>query len=256
MQIERQYRQKRSIYYSAATVFGSQARVDCLIKQYTRKLDCDMDRLYIKAGLKGLLSGSMEFLLKDGRVLGITQKSLIPDIADVEIIRYYSEKVLIIEKDSVFDRSAHPSLIVVCGKGYPCANTIAFLRLFREETEMLCMTDWDPHGIHIFMDYRRRVGRPIKRVGLDSAGLFRYGLERRECISLGPSDIKMLEYIKRKLEGEGVIEEDDKVALIAEIRFMEGLGHKVEMEAVMSAETFEILEYLGKAEKSKTEKYP
>lgn len=225
-------RKKRSIYYEAVEVFRSQSRVDALIKRYTRRFGCEMEDLGIRASLKGLFSGRIVFISHKDEAVELGGKNMIPEMAEIAAVRHSAKCVLVVEKDTVLSMVEDPSLIVVCGKGYPCRNTLRLLALLEQQTEILCMTDFDPYGLHIFSVYKRCIHR-MRRIGLCSGDLFRYGIEPGHCIQLNKYDRQMI----RKLVAEEPVVRD-------ETRFIEGLGFKLELEALVARSGFSILAHL------------
>lgn len=232
----RVYRNKRGLYYDSVETFGSQQTVNTLIKKYTRRLGCGMDELFIRASLKGLFSGHLTFVAADS-TFGLCGKNLIPEMSGIVAVRHSVQRVLVVEKDTVFSSVEDPSLIVVCGRGYPCANTLRLLSLLAQTADLFCMTDLDPYGLHIFTVYRRHI-KGMRRIGLCRSDLFRYKVDRSQCTRLNRHDTRMIE---RLLEHEA---QRPGTPLLGDIRLVEGLGLKLELEAITSRDGFAIAEYL------------
>lgn len=223
---------KRSIFYSSVPLFKSQNIVNSLIEKYSKIFQCNQDSLKVKSGLKGLLSGNIKFILNNNDTVFINGKSLIPDISTVKEIQHDYKTILVIEKDTIFDKilSNNMNYMVVCGKGYPCKNTINLLkRLSSTISNIFCLTDFDPYGIHIFLIYKRNIPK-IQRIGLCIENLFKNKLNYDECIKLTERDLKMIERIRKGEGDEGVLKE---------LEFMEGLGMKMELEIVFNSEKYE-----------------
>lgn len=221
---------RRSIYYDAVSIFGSQNRVDNLVKHYTAKFGCRQEDLNVKSGSRGILHGALVFHYR-GFTRSVEGKSLIPDMCGVERVVCRHETVLVVEKETIFDRVACGDRAIVCGKGYPCSNTIKLLKMLEGQCRMVCLTDFDPHGLHIFLTYRKAVQK-IVRIGLGYADLFEYRVEESGCIKLSKYDFRMIGTLKK------TILRDDAL-------FMEGLGYKMELEIVFNQDMFEIDRYLG-----------
>ena len=205
--------------------------MDALISKYKHKFACQMENLYIKPGLKGLVYGKMDLILNQSQLLSLEGKSLIPDMTEINDVSHTIKTVLVIEKDTVFSKVEDPSLIIVCGKGYPCSNTLKLLKLLERKSNIFCLTDFDPYGLHIFTIYKKYI-RSIRRIGLCSDDLFRHKVTVQQCIELNKYDLKMIERLKNTEV------KDDAM-------FIEGLGMKIELEMLLNRTDFNILDYLS-----------
>lgn len=287
---------KRSIFYSSVPLFKSQNTVNALVEKYSKILQCSQNSLRVKSGLKGLLSGNVVFIFKDDKRQAVKGKALIPDLAEIKEIQHDYNTILVIEKDTIFDKvdqllhftdfdcsigygdvkrvgwidrmannniiagdivasgnimagyidrnepvaehiepvnmmtnnnvtNAPMRFLIICGKGYPCKNTIALLkRLSPTVSNIFCLTDFDPYGFHIFLIYKRSIPK-IQRIGLCVEDLFENRINYSECIKLNERDLKMIEKIRKMEDSEKLLEELD---------FMEGLGMKMELEIVFN----------------------
>lgn len=230
-----EYINKRSLFYSSVPVFGLQASVDRLVKEYSKQFGCSQADLRIKSSQKGLFEGNVVFLLKNGERMIMKGKYLIPDMEEVLSIEHSYETVVVIEKDTVFSKVSAGGHLTVCGKGYPCQNTIEFLRHLQGSARILCFTDFDPYGLHIYTVYKENILK-INRIGLKVEDLQRYQVDRSACISLNMWDRKMLDKLKAgKYKNE----------LKFEIDFIEGLGLKMELEIIMNQNDFDISGYFA-----------
>lgn len=238
LQEEKMYRNKRSIYYDCVSVFKSQDVVDRLIARYMRKFECTMYDLYIKASLKGIFYGELIFYYKNGVIQECYGKNIIPDMTEVSGVENRCKTVLVVEKDSVFSHVTDESLIVVCGKGYPCHNTTQLLNFFSYDTRIFCLTDFDPHGIEIFLTYKERVGR-IVRTGIKAGDLFKYKIRKIEAIPLNKWDQRKAQSIRKRR-----LSLNEKAEIEYDLDFMEAIGFKIELEAIVLNDTFNIIDYL------------
>lgn len=220
---------RRSVYYEAVPIFGSQSRVDGLVKHYTARFGCRQENLNIRSGSKGIFHGALVFHYR-GLTKAVEGKGLIPDMDGVLEVGCRHKTVLVVEKETIFDRIAHGNRMVVCGKGYPCKNTMKLLKMLERQCKIVCLTDFDPYGLHIFLTYQKAV-RGISRIGLSCADLFEYKVEECGRIKLSKYDLKMIETLKKSLVRDDAL-------------FIEGLGYKMELEAVFNRDTFEVDEYL------------
>lgn len=221
---------RRSIYYEAIPTFGSQRKVDKMVKHYTAKFGCKQEDLSIKSGSRGIFCGVLVFCSSGSRRT-VEGRGLIPDMHEVEHVECRYRVVLVIEKETVFDRVSHSDRLTVCGKGYPCSNTIRLLQMLEKQCKIVCLTDLDPYGLHIFLTYRSAVAS-ICRIGLSSEDLFEYKVEESGCIRLSKYDHRMIETLKK------TVVRDDAL-------FIEGLGYKMELESVVSRDVFDADKYLG-----------
>lgn len=246
--ISKSFRNIRSIYYSSVTVFKSQPMVVRLLKKYTREFGCREADLGIKPGLKGFIIGRLK-LMVNGTEIRMEGKCLIPDMNQVDGVEFAvnAEKrlILVVEKETIADRLEEEvmktnNLIIICGKGYPCRNTLKLIEMLGKskymeninKNKLYCMTDYDPHGLKIFMIYKKRVER-IERIGLDGADLFKWHAERVNCATLSVWDYRMIKHL-------------ENTEMKRESRFIEGLGYKFELESVVCNVRFNLEEYLTK----------
>lgn len=222
---------KRAIFYQSVPVFENQGKVDYLIKFYTKRFGCEQEDLNIRSGTKGICFGRVNIRFHDGNISStdVNDKSAIPDMEDVKSVDCYYKKILIVEKEAIFDRiiqNQNLDFLVVCGKGYPCKNTIRFLKML--DACLFCLTDFDPFGLHIFMNYRRYVN--LSRIGIGYEDIFNNNVDRNSCIKLNKYDYRMIEKLKK----------DD---VSEEAKFIEGMGLKMEIEIVFNQPDFNIYEF-------------
>lgn len=227
-------RSKRSVFYDCVSVFKTQTRVDSLIKKYTCKFQCKMEDLNIRASPKGLFYGDLTFEFFNGQRIEYHGKNLIPEIVDVKSVILKTKIILIIEKDTVFENVCCESLVVICGKGYPCTNTISLLKMLEPHVKMYCLTDLDPYGLHIYTNYKKHIPS-VQRIGLSSEDVFKYKLDTSQSIPLSKYDYKMIEKLRN-------------FDVLPELMFIEGIEAKIELEMVLNKDEFDIFEYLEKLE--------
>lgn len=233
---------KRSVYYQSVPIFGSQRVTNSLIKHYTGKFKCRQEDLNIRSGLKGIFSGSLTFhTIREGSTpvdeLVLEQNSgIIPDMNDIRAVECSYKTILVVEKETIFnrivqDREACKDMLVVCGKGYPCSNTMSLLRELESCCKILCLTDLDPYGLHIFLTYKKSIGT-IERMGIDHGDLFRYKVDRDDCIPLSIYDLRMIKVLK-------------ETSMREEAVFLEGLGYKMELEILFNQSGFSFSEFMA-----------
>lgn len=210
---------RRSIYYEDVCIFKNQGRVNSLISRYTKRFQCMQEDLRIKSGSKGIFHGFLIFYYKDF-VSHAAGRNLIPDMDEIEKIECENQNVFVIEKESVLDKVVSKTHITVCGKGYPCRNTIKLLKLLEDKCRIFCITDFDPYGLHIFTNYQKYI-KSIRRIGIGYDDLFKYKVSEVSCVGLSAHDLKMIQRLKET-------DVRDQAA------FIEGLGYKLEMEAIFN----------------------
>ncbi|KAI5151171.1 meiotic recombination protein SPO11 [Enteropsectra breve] len=220
---------KRGIYYENAEIFLNQRNVDAMIKKYTRVLCCEKEELYVRAGLKGMFSGEIAFSGASG-----ISKGLIPEMSEVKEIGFSASRVLVVEKETVFERVQSSGHITVCGKGFPCRNTLRLLEMLAEGADVLCLTDFDPSGLLIYGTYKEAVPK-IRRIGLGIEDLYRYGVSREGTIQLSERDKQILNSMEKNPKYYECTDE---------ILFLMGYGRKIELEMIVNRDDFSIESYL------------
>lgn len=234
---------KRSIFYESVPIFKKQIRVNNLIKLYTDKFQCSEIDLNIQSGLKGIYYGNIKFQMKHENdpqlFLG---KSIIPDMNEVVGVECSNLKIIIIEKETIFDQIIKYftpyEILFVCGKGYPCKNTIKLLELLSIKTPFIsCLTDFDPFGLHIFLNYKKYIKNLI-RIGIGYEDIFEYPVNRSNCIELNKYDLRKIQTLKNTIVRD-------------EAEFIEGIGLKMEMEILFNEHNFDVKQFInGKIKKS------
>ena len=221
-------RTKREIFYMAVPVFKSQKVVDHLVKSTSIKLGVSLDQ-HITASLKGLYFGPVRFYTRD---CVIQNSTLIPDMQRVLRVECDAASVVVIEKDALFsfiiERTARDDILFVCGKGYPCRNTIRLLQAIR--AKKYGIFDFDPFGMHIFSTYKNSLHcDSFERLGITSQDLFEYKVSEKDLIDLAPRDKKYIENMMKR---------DECHALSPDLLFIKGLGKKLEMEAFITHDPY------------------
>ncbi|KAL7752954.1 endodeoxyribonuclease [Sorochytrium milnesiophthora] len=161
---------KRDVYYTDPALFVSQTVVDRVLANVAAALAVSRTALNIVASPKGLAVGPCIIRMSDGTRCDLlsdqSQGTLIPSshiVQDIDLsaVGY----ILVVEKDAVFRHLCqrqwfrHPApCLLVTGKGYPDLATRDLLALACRTCPglpVLCLTDCDPHGVHIAMHYQR-----------------------------------------------------------------------------------------------------
>lgn len=235
---------KREIFYHSVNIFKTQSTIDRLIERMNVKFQISQEDLLIASSLKGIYAGPIKFIMKDGVV---ENSVLIPDMTRVVRIETGASITVVVEKDSFFsfvmqaidDVPFLKSVIWVCGKGYPCRNTLRLLEILKRTTKVFGMFDYDPYGIHIFCVYKYGSARNksykvegLERIGICADDVVSHKIDEKELIDLNASDYKMIE----KLMGF----EDVK----GDLMFLKGLQKKMEIEIFAGRGKVFITEYL------------
>lgn len=235
---------KREIYYQSVNVFKKQYIIDHLIKRTTKLFGVSQRSLMITASLKGLFFGPVKFKI-DGQMKNCSL--LIPDMLSVEKVITKAKVIIVLEKDSIFSflcqfkNVRFANVLFVCGKGYPCNNTILFLNRLKNKCKIYGLFDFDPYGLHIYHIYKygstnnhMRIEN-ITRIGIDSNDVFKYKIDEKELLSLNNRDYKMIEKLKKI---------DTNNEFIDDLRFFLGTDKKMEMEIFTSKNINFIVDYI------------
>lgn len=204
---------KRLMYYENVNVFKTQNAVDALIKKYVKffecsmdDFECSMDDFCIEPGIKGIYKGNCQIVEGSQRypfgdkTNDRMNTQLIPKISAATKIFSKADKIVIVEKESVFSRLKIKNALVVCGKGFPDRNTLRFLeKLNAYGRTALCLVDLDPQGMHIFERYNAVI--KCEKV-LTANAFFKHKISYEKCIKLTIRDKNMLKkLVHNKVHG-------------------------------------------------------
>ncbi|KAJ8766542.1 hypothetical protein K2173_023789 [Erythroxylum novogranatense] len=202
---------KRDIYYMHPSLFSEQSVVDRAINDICILLQCSRHNLNVVSVSNGLVMGWLRFREAERRFDCISSPSIahpIPvQVEDVKDIVSVAKYVLVVEKESVFQRLANDQFcnanrcIVITGRGYPDIPTRRFLRLLMENLHLPIygLVDCDPYGFDIMTTYRfgsmkmaydakfLRVPE-IHWLGVFPSDLERYGIPDRCLLPLTTKD--------------------------------------------------------------------
>ncbi|XP_072951075.1 meiotic recombination protein SPO11-1 isoform X2 [Typha angustifolia] len=163
---ENKHSSKRDIYYTHPAVFAEQAVVDHAIIDICILLKCSRHHLNVVPVGKGLVMGWLRFAEAGRKNCCIRSPNTaypIPVcIEDVEDVVSVANYILVVEKESVFQRLANDKFcennrcIVITGRGYPDVPTRRFLHHLVEQLHLpvYCLVDSDPYGFDILTTYR------------------------------------------------------------------------------------------------------
>ncbi|UYI27493.1 type II DNA topoisomerase VI subunit [Encephalitozoon cuniculi] len=237
-------RNEREIFYMDVNVFRTQSVVRRLVSSIASELQISKHDLGVRNTLKGIFIGRLGFVRHHG--LGMVEMSskggcpqLIPDMSDIAEVLCDYKKTVVVEKDTVLQRIASEierekcleEILFVCGKGYPCKNTVLLLKMIEHKTAVAGLFDLDPFGIHIFCIYKYgsketpdiRV-ETIMRIGVCMEDVLEKNAYKDVFVRLNVHDLKMINRLVRFGE------------LSADLLFLQKIDGKVEMEALFSKE--------------------
>ncbi|KAK1398494.1 Meiotic recombination protein SPO11-1 [Heracleum sosnowskyi] len=163
---ENKHGSKRDIFYMHPSVFREQSVVDRAINDICILLQCSRHNLNVVSVGKGLVMGWIRFSEAGRKYDCINHPNCahpVPvNVEEVKDIMSVAKYILIVEKESVFQRLANDQFckknqcIVITGRGYPDVPTRRFLRLIIEKLCLptYCLVDCDPYGFDILTTYR------------------------------------------------------------------------------------------------------
>ncbi|XP_047254308.1 meiotic recombination protein SPO11-1 isoform X3 [Capsicum annuum] len=163
---EKRHGSKRDIYYMHPTVFKEQSVVDRAINDICILLQCSRHNLNVVSVGNGLVMGWLRYVESGRKIDCISNPNTaypIPvHVEEVNDILSVAQYVLVVEKESVFQRLANDQFckrnhcIVITGRGYPDVPTRRFLRLLIDKLHLpvYCLVDCDPYGFDILTTYK------------------------------------------------------------------------------------------------------
>ncbi|XP_020534597.1 meiotic recombination protein SPO11-1 isoform X3 [Jatropha curcas] len=143
-----------------------QSIVDQAINDICILLHCSRHNLNVVSVGNGLVMGWLRFLEGGRKFDCINCPSNVHPIPvhveEVKDIISVAEYILVVEKESVFQRLANDRFcnsnrcVIITGRGYPDIPTRRFLRLLLEKLclPVYCLVDCDPYGVDILTTYR------------------------------------------------------------------------------------------------------
>lgn len=255
MQLSGTVRNEREIFYMAVDVFRTQSTVRRLVASIAMELRVSKSALGIRNTLKGIFIGTLGFATHGCTdIVEMTSRSstpqLIPDMTAVSEVFCSYERVVVVEKDTILQRIANEAsgetwlekTLLICGKGYPCRNTILLLRMLEHKAAITGLFDFDPFGIHIYCVYkygtRESPGLGIStmtRAGICIEDILEHGIHEDDFTTLNRHDRAM---IGRLVQVEEVSRD---------LLFLKRINKKVEMEALLSKGAMRLRHFLSKA---------
>ncbi|XP_027939534.1 meiotic recombination protein SPO11-1 [Vigna unguiculata] len=163
---ENKHSSKRDIYYTYPSLFLDQSVVDQAINDICILMQCSRHNLNVVSAGNGLIMGWIRFSEGERKFDCISSPNSVHPVPvrveDVQDIISVAQYILVVEKESVFQRLANDQFcntnhcIVITGRGYPDIPTRRFLRLLVENLRLpvYCLVDCDPYGFDILTTYR------------------------------------------------------------------------------------------------------
>ncbi|KAF4657600.1 hypothetical protein FOL47_008382, partial [Perkinsus chesapeaki] len=196
-------------------LFTSQARLNSRLMEAVDILQTERHKVGILSTAKGLIAGPRDTTfyaisndgIDDARKELLTLNTEAADqgititeslVANCAAFDSSARHVIVVEKDTVFQRvlsqgGRHLLLgrlpcFIVTARGYPDYRTIRFLNLLQKvskqqsnlELPIWYLGDLDPHGIHIYLSYRRGV-TGIRWLGLSHKDIKQYDIPVHAC---------------------------------------------------------------------------
>ncbi|AFN82876.1 DNA topoisomerase VI subunit A [Encephalitozoon romaleae SJ-2008] len=248
-------RNEREIFYMDVNVFRTQTTVKRMISSIASELRVSKYELGVRNTLKGTFIGRLTFI-KCGSLSAMeicspeNTPQLIPDMSKVKEVLCDYKKVLVVEKDTILQRIASEigrercleGVLLVCGRGYPCKNTMLLLKMIENKTTISGFFDFDPFGIHIFCIYKHgsrmdpdtRV-ETITRIGVCVEDALERNKWEGGFLELSDHDLKMIDKLMKFKD------------LASDLLFLKKTNKKIEMEAFFSKTSEELRHFLCKA---------
>ncbi|CEH17130.1 meiotic recombination protein spo11 [Ceraceosorus bombacis] len=177
---------RRAVYYENPALFGTQARVDELVRELCSALSAPAWTLGIAAASKGLWAGNLSVVYSDFTTLRghhpaatsdgndstqlsvTTKEHLIGNVESIVKLSTSAGWICVVEKEAVFrslladssylrEYGIEGSGAVITGKGYPDVATRSFLKLLSTSfpsIPLFLLVDSDPFGLDIARIYR------------------------------------------------------------------------------------------------------
>ncbi|XP_046816518.1 meiotic recombination protein SPO11 [Vespa crabro] len=161
---------RRSFYYDlkndiAGILVPTQKYIDLAVHDVAELLNCAPWDLGLIATSKGLIAGNLTLYFMDNQTIdcNVPGGALIPQIiSNIISIRAKAKFVLIVEKDSIFQKLLEENTtellncILITGKGYPDIGTRMLIKLLSEKLNIpiYIIVDADPFGMDIMCVYR------------------------------------------------------------------------------------------------------
>ncbi|KAJ8668161.1 hypothetical protein QAD02_009824 [Eretmocerus hayati] len=211
------YCTKRAFFYSLKNedckrFVKKQERVEWAINEATLLLDCGPWDLGFISTSKGLVSGDLSLHFGESRVINYEASTslAVPDVVpNVTRIRTTAEYVLVVEKDSVFQKllreqcPAFNRCILITGKGYPDIATRMLVNLLSEKAQLpvYALVDHNPHGFEIMCVYRFGTLNNLGyREQLLCPSMRWIGVHQKDLIELNIPRIKMTKGDLKKID--------------------------------------------------------
>lgn len=238
MQVSGMIKNEREIFYMSVNTFRNQASVRRLIKRTASELQVSRLDLGIRNTLKGVFVGRLAFV-KNKKTFPMESADgnpqLIPDMSDIDDVLCDQKTTVVMEKDTMLssvvfvmkEETAACNVLLVCGKGYPCRNTMMLLKMLEGKSRVFGLFDFDPFGLHIYIVYKYgSIASPELKVEsmhrIRMNDVFGQGVSENDLVPLNRHDCKMIQRLMGYSE------------LVEDLQLLKSSMMKLELEAFFS----------------------
>lgn len=156
---------KRELYYRDVELYRTQESVNRAVDTVCTMLNVQEFELGIVSTSKGLIAGNLIINIGEERIDCSTTRAVPSNPSAITSFESDAEFVLVVEKDTVFQRlvgdianikQIKTNIILVTAKGYPDVNTRVLLKKMSLllDKPIYILVDADPHGIEIMCTYK------------------------------------------------------------------------------------------------------
>lgn len=156
---------KRELYYRDVELFSNQESVNRALDTICSMLNVQEYELGIVSSSKGLICGNLIINIGDERIDCSSTRAVPQNPSGITSFESDAEFVLVVEKDTVFQRLVSDSvdfkqiktkIILVTAKGFPDVNTRVLLKKMSQmlDKPIYILVDADPFGIEIMCTYK------------------------------------------------------------------------------------------------------
>ncbi|XP_017878377.1 meiotic recombination protein W68 [Ceratina calcarata] len=198
---------RRSLYYDLKNektghLVPDQRKLDQTVKCVANLMNCAPWELNLLSTMKGLAAGELKLTMNDNKIVDCTVPggALIPLMSNIISVRARAKLVLVVEKDTVFQKLLEDGCtsvlkcVLVTGKGYPDVATRMFVKFLSERLKLpvYIIVDADPFGVEIMCVYRfGSTGLSRERESLVCPNARWLGIHPSELLALGVNTVPL-----------------------------------------------------------------
>lgn len=157
---------KREIYYKDVDFYKTQESVNRTVNSVCVLLNVQEKDLGVMSSAKGLIYGDCKIVFNNNDVMNCKRVQQVPqNVDEIERITSKAEFVLIVEKDTVFQKLTNDpvgkqfceNIILITAKGYPDISTRLLVKKIDNllsHIPIYILVDADPFGIEIMCTYK------------------------------------------------------------------------------------------------------